>query len=327
VTDTTTDSDQVNSVSKILAALSELGEATAAALAQHAGIGYSTTTPKLRALEADGHAERFRTTEGQTRWRLTATAPAGTAADAPGTPSPDGGKESPTGNADAIPAESDSDGTDSPDHLDGEDQPDRDPHDVPAAGDDMTHPQPGADTTEPALPEHGTDADPAVDTPQESVPQMDTTTADPAVPTEAHHRDAGLPPSDNPPPPAALPHADDTDPTTAHEGGQPVAAEQPQEPADEPAATASSTEQDGSARRRSPGSMRAAILDVCEANPDRQYKVGELCKLIDQANEGTGAATASQGAVYNAATKLAGKGALTLTVEKPATFQLAARTD
>jgi hypothetical protein len=33
---------------------------------------------------------------------------------------------------------------------------------------------------------------------------------------------------------------------------------------------------------------------------------------------------ASQGAVYNAATKLAAAGTLTQTVEKPATFQLAA---
>ena len=73
--------------------------------------------------------------------------------------------------------------------------------------------------------------------------------------------------------------------------------------------------------------MRAAILDICHAEPERQFKVGELCRLIDEANTGTGAAKASQGAVYNAATKLAATGALTQTVEKPATFQLAASSD
>ncbi|HEX8343563.1 MAG TPA: MarR family transcriptional regulator [Actinoplanes sp.] len=299
MTDTTTDSGQVTSVSKILAALTELGEATAAALAQHAGIGYSTTTPKLRALEADGHAERFRTTEGHTLWRLTSTARAGTAADATGTPSNDGGEQPPSGNT-AVAAASDSA---DPDPLEGEGPSERDLHDVPAAGHDMTHSQPGMDNTEPALPEPGTVADPAVDTAQQSVPRMDTTTADPAR--------------------ATLPDADDTDPTSANDDKQP----QPQMSVNEPAATHSGAERDGGAPRRSPGSMRAAILDVCEAHPDRQYKVGELCKLIDQANEGTGAAKASQGAVYNAAVKLAGTGTLVQTVETPATFQLAARTD
>ena len=75
--------------------------------------------------------------------------------------------------------------------------------------------------------------------------------------------------------------------------------------------------------RRAPGSLRASILDICEAHPERQYKVGELCRLIDANNAGTDAKRASQGAVSNACTKLAAKGSLTQTLDKPATFQLA----
>ena len=318
-TSTTTDSGQANTVTRILAALKELGEATAAALAEHAGIGYSTTTPKLRALEADGHAERFRTAEGQTLWRLTATAPAGTAAETTGN---DEGNEL-AGSADVVP-EAD---TDALDHT--EDQAGRDADDGLAAADDDTTPgQSSMDSAEPAPLETATVTEVAVDATHgpASAPQTGTTTADPAAGPEAHDGHAGEPPSDNPPPSADLLDADDADPNGAHEDGHPVAAEQPQVPADEPADTAASGEQDGRSRR-SPGSMRAAILDVVEAHPDRQYKVGELCKLIDQANEGTGAAKASQGAVYNAATKLAGKGTLIQTLEKPATFQLTPRTD
>ncbi|WP_146167969.1 MarR family winged helix-turn-helix transcriptional regulator, partial [Micromonospora sp. MH33] len=57
----------------VLAALSELGEATAMAVAEHAGLGYSTATAKLRAWEKTGQAERFRSEDNRTMWRLTDT--------------------------------------------------------------------------------------------------------------------------------------------------------------------------------------------------------------------------------------------------------------
>jgi hypothetical protein len=60
-----------SSMDKVLAAIHKLGQATAAAIAEQAGIAYSTTTPKLRALEQAGHAERLRNDEGQTLWRVT----------------------------------------------------------------------------------------------------------------------------------------------------------------------------------------------------------------------------------------------------------------
>ncbi|WP_146167968.1 MarR family winged helix-turn-helix transcriptional regulator, partial [Micromonospora sp. MH33] len=57
----------------VLAALSELGEATATAVAEHAGLGYSTATAKLRAWEKTGQTERFRSEDNRTLWRLTDT--------------------------------------------------------------------------------------------------------------------------------------------------------------------------------------------------------------------------------------------------------------
>ncbi len=62
------------------AAMERLGEATAAAIAAEAGFAYSTVTPKLRALEDAGRAERLRPGEGRPLWRLT---PAEQVADAP----------------------------------------------------------------------------------------------------------------------------------------------------------------------------------------------------------------------------------------------------
>ncbi|WP_240033316.1 MarR family transcriptional regulator [Micromonospora globbae] len=56
---------------KVLAALAELGEATAAAVAQKAGLGYSTATAKLRAWEQTGQAERIHTESKRAVWRLT----------------------------------------------------------------------------------------------------------------------------------------------------------------------------------------------------------------------------------------------------------------
>ncbi len=66
---------------KVLAALGELGEATAAAVADKAGLGYSTATAKLRAWEQTGLAERIRTEDNRAVWRLTDTGRATVGAD------------------------------------------------------------------------------------------------------------------------------------------------------------------------------------------------------------------------------------------------------
>ena len=59
----------------------------------------------------------------------------------------------------------------------------------------------------------------------------------------------------------------------------------------------------GAASRRTAGSLRGAILDILQDHPGQQYKISELCKLIDAANDGTDAKKASAGAVHNAAMK------------------------
>ena len=271
MTDTTTSG--AHSAIRVLAALAELGETTAAAIAEHTALGYSTVTPKLRTWEDTGQAERFRTEQGRTMWRLTAAGRAATATTEP-----------------ESPAQS------------------------------LVKPR-GADRPEPAADAHtGTDADAAAQLELE----------DTATPADDMEGDDAAPAVDDQPPaadpvaagdhpladaPTALPAGDPTDP----EASGPTTAQPSSvtggnaEPADEGQATAV---------RRAPGSMRAAVLDICEAHPDRQYKVGELCKLIDAANVGTDAKRASQGAVYNACTKLAAAGTLTQTVDKPATFRL-----
>ncbi|MFD0786393.1 helix-turn-helix domain-containing protein, partial [Micromonospora azadirachtae] len=55
----------------VLAALAELGEATAADVADRAGLAYSTATAKLRALQHAGQAESIRTEDKRAVWQLT----------------------------------------------------------------------------------------------------------------------------------------------------------------------------------------------------------------------------------------------------------------
>ncbi|WP_428962984.1 single stranded DNA-binding domain-containing protein [Micromonospora fluostatini] len=242
MTDTPDEGAPAHSMFKVLAALAELGEATAAAVAERAGLGYSTTTPKLRAWEESGQAERFRTGDARTLWRLTDAGRATT-----GAPRPDPQPESPAGPPSA--SEHDPAGDDSP------------PASTAAA------PPADGDTTSQGQPDPQTPAEPAEG-------NSDTSTGTTVTP-------------------------DSPDSDATPDGDRPVPA------------------------RRSGGSLRAAVLDILEAHPDRQYRTGELCKLIDAANEGTGAAKASAGAVANAATKLVAAGHAVQTVDRPATYQLA----
>jgi hypothetical protein len=311
---TDTPAPPAHSAIRVLAALAELGEATAAEVAEQAGLGYSTTTPKLRAWEDSGQAER-RTDDGRTLWRLT---PAGRAATAAPTdrhsardniaidaPAPDTGAAEPPA-APAAPAEPiPTDLTAEPEPIAGSDRTDRDD-----PGDDRSPSgAEGADGTAAAE-----DTDAVAPTGAELIGRHDA----PDIETRAGTED-DVPPDEGA---DAAPTVDDTDQRN----------EPPAEPAPPPSGDPAASTGEGEARpvRRTAGSMRAAILDICEAQPDRQFKVGELCRLIDAANAGnagTGASKASQGAVYNAATKLAAAGTLTQTVEKPATFQLTASSD
>ncbi|MGS2619308.1 MarR family transcriptional regulator [Micromonospora sp. LZ34] len=263
MTDTPHDTVPAHSTIKVLAALAELGEATAAAVAAHTELAYSTTTSKLRAWESSGQAERIRTDDGHTLWRLTAAGRAATA------PTPESGVQTP-----ADPGENPSVELASPDGhgRKGDDLPAATPDEQQAAG---------ADQKEPPAGELESVARPTDDAP---------------TPTSADTDTAGAPPTDPTP---------DQAPTTSDSAQAPQAEDRPPN------------------ARRAGGSLRGAVLDVLQAHPDRQYRVGELCRLIDAANAGTGAAKASAGAAANALAKLVIAGKVVQTVERPATFQLA----
>ena len=284
MTDTTTAG--AHSAIRVLAALAELGETTAAAIADHTALGYSTVTPKLRTWENTGQAERFRTDEGRTMWRLTAAGRAATAVAEPDSPIQAEVTPSDTGRPEPA-ADADTDVDAVAAAQPGSEDAGTPADDVESA--DAVHVGTGVQAQSEAAPAAVDDQPP---------------TADPGA--------AG----DNPPSDPIAAPADDT---MGHEGGDPTTSSPSTGTADndEPADGDQTTPV-----RRAPGSMRAAVLDICKAHPERQYKVGELCKLIDAANAGTDAKKASQGAVYNACTKLAAAGTLTQTVDKPATFRL-----
>ncbi|MDZ5447270.1 MarR family transcriptional regulator [Micromonospora sp. 4G57] len=252
---------------QVLAALGELGEATAAAVAEHAGLGYSTATAKLRAWEQIGQVEKLHTDGNRTLWRLTDT----------------GRTTTTTGQADPPSREAVTDSP--PDELER------------SAPDTAGPPQQDGERI---VPPNGHTDDEAT-TPSTGTP----TSPDAATPGRADEEQ---------PPSAEADHQDQQASATGDE----VEAEVDADVGSEAASTAPD--------RRSKGSLRGAVLDILEAHPDRQYKTGELCRLIDAANAGSGAKKASGGAVYNAAVKLVAAGTAVQTVEKPATFQYAPTT-
>ncbi|WP_262285445.1 MarR family transcriptional regulator [Micromonospora sp. MA102] len=256
MTDTHTESPPAHSAFKVLTALAELGQATAAEVAEHAGLGYSTTTPKLRAWEGSGQAERVRTGDGRTLWRLT-----------------DAGRAATTAN-----------------------------------------PQPAAaDAPAPA-------ADPEVAQLDATEAQLQPGDADPSAAADTTGPPDSSPASQREPEPEALDAGASTAGNPAGKATDPAC----QTPADSHDSGDGPRGEDRSAAaRRRGGSLRGAVLDILEAHPDRAYRTGELCKLIDAANAGTGAAKASAGAVANAAIKLVASGKAMQTVERPATFQRA----
>jgi hypothetical protein len=73
--------------------------------------------------------------------------------------------------------------------------------------------------------------------------------------------------------------------------------------------------------RRAKGALREAVLAVLRSEPDRAFKVMEICKIIDAANTDQSANKAGPGAVVNACDKLVGSGDATRRDGKPATFQ------
>ncbi|MGK5680192.1 MarR family transcriptional regulator [Actinoplanes sp. URMC 104] len=304
-----------HSAFEVLAALADLGEATAATVAEYTQLGYSTVTPKLRAWEASGHAERFRNDTSQTLWRLTANGRAATETPSEhaatvtppsspriddhvvSTPAEDGAAASAVSKVAACPA-------------------------VP---DSTTLPDTGEPTD--ATENCHNDQDPAEPQPNSAPASADTAESESAAATGTID-DIGEQPE--------LAGIAATFPST---GGQIATEPAPPDTAASlanPAAEDADSHRPGTApcghltdaattspsHRRPSGSLRGAILDILEANPDTSYKISQLCILIDRANEGASARKASAGAVANAAHKLAESGRAVLLVEKPATFRL-----
>ncbi|MEV0005649.1 MarR family transcriptional regulator [Micromonospora sp. NPDC050980] len=301
---TTDQTPAPSALDKVAAALAELGRETAAAIAQRAGVGYSTATKRLRKLEEDGQAEPFRAADGRTLWRHTATAAASTDSGDPPATTTDASGDPPH-----APAPTDDDA--------GEAQrPDEPPAPAQETGaavaaepdDGSTSIQP--DDVHPPTP----DSDADRPTPQDQPRQADSGLS------EATATDAESTPADAEAPVAADTSGEaDSEPSTDPEGSD--GSTRPSSPAE--AASASG----GEKPRRSKGSLRGAILDVLEAHPDQPFKTSQLCKAIDQANDGSGSAKASAGAVVNALHKLVADHLAVQVVEKPAAFQLAPKTD
>ncbi|MBQ1022791.1 MarR family transcriptional regulator [Micromonospora sp. C95] len=312
-TDTAAPTPPAPSVAKVLAALHRLGEATAAAIATEAGLGYSTTTPKLRTLETAGLAEPTRNDTGRSLWRLTDTGRQHAEQGDHGQPAPEPATrdtDTPGTAAEHGPRGDDTQETGETAGQDHDQRPAADGQ--PDAAQESASPTPG--DVEAAL-------DEATEAEDTETDHGDSLTAEPEMPVTTDDTDpaTGTPPAANqadpePATPDNLPAGTTTDSTTGDPATEAPAAPPPIQAAGEAA-------QDRT--RRASGTLRGAILDILEANPGQQYKVSELCKLIDRANEGTDARKASAGAVHNAAVKLVATGRAILAAEKPATFALA----
>ncbi len=263
--------------------------ASPADIATAAGVAYSTTNKKLRALKGAGRAESFDSPDKRTLWRLTAAGQASTTSDAEAASEPDPAS-APTLDGDPAAATT---------HTAVEEPADDGTADTDAA------PTPAAEATEPDTETADQPGGAAHDTPTE--PPGATATTDPACTLDTADAvgdaEAGDAEAGDAAPPATRPAA-----RTRRTRSRTAAGDSDGAPG---------------TSRRAGGTLRGAILDILEANPDQQYKVAALCKAIDAANAGTGTAKASQGAVYNAVVKLVADRRAVQTVDKPATFQLA----
>ena len=326
----------------VAAAIGRLGgvdaAATAAAIAAEAGVAYSTTNKKLRALTDAGRAESFEGPDHRALWRLTGDARAAVAA--AGQPD-DAGQTvvtAPPAEQAARPhvtvvlaelADQLADEADTPAEPDGDE-----PTDSAADGATLTQ---RSDRLPGAL-----DA---------SAGQPTVVLADPRADADGNPDTAGgdagqvglpddLPAGEQPDPVAAEPSeeatadgaqtADGVDTTAgpavdaaSHADTGVRTAQAPDQGPDQATDQPAAQEAGPATVRRSAGTLPGAVLGILAAHPERQYTVGELCKLITEASEGTGAAQASRGAVANAATKLVGQRRAEQTVERPATYQIA----
>ncbi|MFC5004415.1 winged helix-turn-helix domain-containing protein [Dactylosporangium cerinum] len=303
---------------RIVLALAELGPQSAGNLATHLGIAYPTVTPKLRKLNAAGVAESAKADNRQTVWKLTGDGQAlavvlaaqANAADA----EPAGAAATSTSAVTPPPADLERHaGQEVGQHTRTElaagaavtDAPDMPTQDADPDGGERSDPD---DSATIALDADGTEHEHDL-----------TSTADDVLGT-ADELTAADPQPATADGPDALAVGDTetaTNPGTSNNntvtsvggtGGE--------------AATASSDSPRPA--RRAAGDLDRSILRILQAHPERVYKVGQLCKLINNAEEGTGLPKASGGAVVLAAQRLVARSQAVLAVEKPTSFQLLA---
>jgi hypothetical protein len=278
-------------VEVIATAIASLGEATAATIAAHAGMAYSTVTPKLRALEDAGRAERVKR-DSRTLWRLV-TNPASTTGREPAQQADSAAVKTTAGNGPTSvrlpePADAETAAAKTPGIGD-------DPHDRTAET-PATEPEPTAATTP---------ASPDTDTSPDGEDAGDTVTAANAVKLDD---DTNTGPAAANPNPA---HTESPEPDTpGRRAGRGDADTAPAPPA-------------AGRTRRPPGELARTALAILQAHPGTAYKVGEMAKLIDQADQGKNYPKASPGAVVLALDALCDTGAATKVADKPATYQLA----
>ncbi|MFI6273101.1 MarR family transcriptional regulator [Micromonospora zamorensis] len=297
--DNTTDQTAAPSaLDKVAAALAALGQDTAAAIAQRAGVGYSTATKRLRTLAEAGQAESLRADDGRTLWRHLSNAATSTDSDDPPVTTTDARRDPPL-------AVTDDDADEAHGPAEGANT-----ASVARPNDESTGSQPVGDRR-PAP-----DGDAGRQALQDPPAQPDSV-PDPPSTTQAETGEASLADAENPAAADASGQADSR-PSLDPAGSDDTAASS--SPTEAPSASG------GGKPRRSKGSLRGAILDVLEAHPGQPFKTSQLRRAIDQANEGTDSAKASAGAVVNAVHKLVTDGAAVQIAEKPATFQLAPTT-
>ncbi|SCF42606.1 hypothetical protein GA0070216_11596 [Micromonospora matsumotoense] len=276
-----------SALDRVAAALAALGQDTAAAIAEQAGVGYSTATKRLRLLEEAGQAETFRADDGRTLWRQPTNLSG--RGDSGGLPASTTDTEHPgPANPDGLPAPLEQ-GADTAVGAGPGDEPTGQPSPTPHAGTDQPSP-----SATPAQANTGHSEQTATDTDGTPAGAEDEGSAETADGAEPRHT---------------------PDPAGSDDSGV----------ANGPAEAAAGSA--GGKPRRSKGSLRGAIRDVLEAHPGQPLRTSQLCKAIDEANAGSGAAKASAGAVVNAVHKLVADGLAVQVIERPAAFQLAPHPD
>jgi hypothetical protein len=158
----------------------------------------------------------------------------------------------------------------------------------------------------------------------------------PATDEPGHPGESGTAEADGAAPHEAAPTAPDpgetvpptpATPAAAGAAGQPEAAEPEESGDDAPAGEDATAPPDAPApkakRKRPAGALEASVLAILQGDPDGHYKVNDLRKLVDKADEATGYPAASAGAIANALDKLTGKGQVASIPAKHATFQAA----